>query len=417
MKLAGIAFRNLFRNKLRSSIVFFSVSVLVIIITVVWSVLIFLDQATGESKTRFKAIVTEKWSLPSQMPLRYASILSQAGASTNADDITPLDSMTWQFYAGSVDPNNQVPNGTVFAIATEPQKLLTMMDELDELRGAAKDNFAATVDTLSNNQQGIIIGQQRLRNLKRKVGDRIKLYGFSYYKGLDIEVEIVGVFPRGRYDSTAVMHKDFFNRVVDAYPLTHGGVEHPLVNRSLNAVWLKLPSADAIARVASQLDATGEFREPAVKVENVSAGVSTLLSAYNDLVSVLKWVLTPAILATLSLILANAVGIAMRERRKEIAVMRMIGFAPNSMIALVIFEFMLLAGGAAVLSSFATLFFVNKLVGGIAFPIAFFTKFYISSSAVLFAIACGVAATFVGVVWPAISTSYLRISEAFARVD
>ena len=42
--------------------------VLVLVVTLVWSILAFLDEVTSEKKSNLKAIVTERWQFPSQMP-------------------------------------------------------------------------------------------------------------------------------------------------------------------------------------------------------------------------------------------------------------------------------------------------------------------------------------------------------------
>ena len=76
--------------------------VLVLVVTMVWSVLAFLDAATAEKQQNLKAIVTERWQIPSQMPFSYATTLCE-GAAREPSDLKPLDSMTWSFYGGSTD--------------------------------------------------------------------------------------------------------------------------------------------------------------------------------------------------------------------------------------------------------------------------------------------------------------------------
>src|SRR4051812_23850139 len=65
--------RNLLRTILTSSAIF----VLVFVVTGVWSILWLLDRVTSEKSQDFKAIVTERWQLPSQMPYAYAGTLAE----------------------------------------------------------------------------------------------------------------------------------------------------------------------------------------------------------------------------------------------------------------------------------------------------------------------------------------------------
>ena len=89
-----------------------------------------IDRATAERSENLKAVVTERWQLPSQMPFTYATTLTE-GAVRNPGDVRPLDSMTWQFYGGSIDPQKRTRENLVFIFALEPEKLGTMMDDLE----------------------------------------------------------------------------------------------------------------------------------------------------------------------------------------------------------------------------------------------------------------------------------------------
>jgi hypothetical protein len=137
MKLLLLIFRNLRRSWLRTTLTALGTIVLVVVVTMSWSFLAFFDDVTAEKSKNFKAIVTERWQIPSQMPLTYAPTLTE-GAARNPGDIRPTDSMSWQFYGGTLDPKNMTRENMVFAIAVDPKKIGTMMDELEELTGEQK---------------------------------------------------------------------------------------------------------------------------------------------------------------------------------------------------------------------------------------------------------------------------------------
>ena len=79
-KLALLVLQNLGRNPLRTTLTVLGTMVLVFVVTLVWSILDFLNQATTEKSNNLKAIVSERWRLPSQMPYAYAQGLREAGA-------------------------------------------------------------------------------------------------------------------------------------------------------------------------------------------------------------------------------------------------------------------------------------------------------------------------------------------------
>ena len=132
MKYLLLIAKNLRRNRTRSLLTAAGTMILVLVVSLVWSILSFLDEATTEKNANFKAIVTERWRIPSQMPFAYAESLSD-GAARRPGDVRPSDSMTWQFYGGTLDPTNRTRDNSLFAFAMQPSKIATMMDEFDTL--------------------------------------------------------------------------------------------------------------------------------------------------------------------------------------------------------------------------------------------------------------------------------------------
>src|SRR5262249_28930696 len=151
--------KSLRRNVLRTFLTFIATFVLVLVVTMVWTVLYFLDLVTAEKSKDFKAIVTERWQIPSQMPFAYAATLAE-GAARKDGDVRPSDSMTWSFIGGTLDPSKRTRENIVFFFGMDPAKLLrverdsagklkrddngrvlysSMMDGMDELSDAELD--------------------------------------------------------------------------------------------------------------------------------------------------------------------------------------------------------------------------------------------------------------------------------------
>ena len=127
MKFLGLIVKNIGRNLIRSILTALGTMMLVFVVTLVWSILSFLNVALSEKNANFKAIITERWQIPSQMPYTYAATLSE-GAATKPDDVRPMDSMTWQFYGGSIEKDRakRGMNNVLFAFSLEPKKLLLL---------------------------------------------------------------------------------------------------------------------------------------------------------------------------------------------------------------------------------------------------------------------------------------------------
>lgn len=413
MKFMTLIIKNLRRNLLRSVLTSAGVMVLVFVITLIWSILGFLDVATSEKTSNFKGIVTEKWSIPSQMPFSYAATLEN-GAAREDSDVKPIDSMTWQFFIGSTEKGKMGFNSFLFAFCMEPKKLLTMMDELDSLQPGPRAELEKAIHAMEQNRQGIIVGQKRLAALEKKVGDRIKIFGTNY-RDIELECEIVGTFPLGRYDNNSCINRDFLNASLDAYQAAMKK-PHPLANKSMNLVWVKVPDKEKFTKISGQIDNSPMFATPPVKIETASSGVSNFLAAYKDLLTILRWVLAPSIIATLAVVISNAISISVRERRKEMAVLKVIGFQPNQIMFLVLGEAILLGVVAGSISSIGTYFFVNRILGGIPFPIAFFSSFPVLDGALWWGAAIGFATSFAGSILPALSTRSIKVVDVFSKV-
>jgi putative ABC transport system permease protein len=415
MKFLLLILKNLRRNLVRSTLTALGTIALVLVVTLVWSILAFLDEVTSEKKSNLKAIVSERWQFPSQMPLSYADTLTE-GAAREETDIRPMDNMTWQFFGGTLDPTKSTRSQRLFAFGMDPNKLRTMMDDLDRLPADQAADLDAAIEKMNANRQGAIFGKDWLTILDKRVGDRFTLYGLNY-KGINLEIEVVGKFPPGgRYDKSIVIHRDYLNNAVDAWPRDHGGQKHPLADKRLNLVWLKVPDTTAYTRMADQIQSSPFYSTPSVKCETASSGIASFLDAYRDLIWGMRWLLAPACLVSLSLVIANAISISVRERRQELAVMKVLGFRPLQILVLVLGESLLLGVGAGFLSAALTWYGINELLGGLKFPIAFFPSFLIADDALWWGPLVGGLAALLGSVSPAWTACNVKVSEVFAKV-
>jgi putative ABC transport system permease protein len=413
-KMLVFVLKSLSRNLLRTTLTSMAVMVLVFVVTLIWTVLWFLDVVMTEKSQDLKAIVTEKWQLPSQMPWAYAASLKE-GAASHPGDVRPTDYMTWGFYGGTLDPDKKTRENLVFFFVMEPRKLLTMMDDLDHLTGQAKRDLEGAVRRMEQDKRCVIMGRDRLKSINKKVGERFTLTSMNF-PDINLEFEIVAQFPEGRYDQSAVMSRDYLNDAMDAYKKDHKGTPHPMADKTLNLVWLRLPDSVAFRRVADQITSSSLYTSPAVKCETASSGISSFLDAYRDLLWGMRWLLVPAILCTMALVISNAISISVRERRTEMAVLKVLGYSPNQILALVLGEALLIGAGGGFVSAAATYLVVDQVIGGIKFPIAFFPAFFIPVDALWWGPFLGGLTAFAGSIVPAWSARTVKVSEVFSKI-
>jgi putative ABC transport system permease protein len=408
MKFLLLIFKNLLRNPLRTVLTSVAIFVLVLVVTFIWSILSFLDTVTAERSKDFKAIVTEKWQIPSQMPLTYLLPLSR-GAARSATDERPQDYMSWQFYGGSTeqDSKKRTRENIVFFFGMDPRKLRSMMEDLENLD-------QALVEKLVKDDQAVILGRDRLRKIGKRVGDTFTVYSMNYPE-INLEFRIAGLFPEGRYDDSAVMNMDYLKRSLDDYERKKQK-KHPLAEKTLNLVWLKVPDSKAFGRISEQIETSVEFKQQPVRCETASSGIANFLEAYRDLIWGMRWLLSPAILICMALIIANAISISVRERRPEMAIFKVLGFRPWQILVLVLGEALLVGAICGLISTSLAYWFINVVLGGFKFPIAFFPAFRIADNALWWGVTIGTLTALAGSLVPAWSARTVKVSEVFSKV-
>jgi putative ABC transport system permease protein len=417
-RLVQLVLKNLRRNLVRTILTCSATMVLVFMITMIWTVLYFLDLITRERAKDLKLIVSERWQVPSMLPMTHANYLDP----TNPQFLPELrglygpdDFMTWSFYGGTMDAKKLTPENLCFFFTMDPHKIRPMMDDLGDLDPAL---LAKMTDP--RKPEAVLMGFEKLRSIgqeetfRQKGSARVKLTSINY-KDIDLEVEIVGLLPDGRYNISAIMRVDYFNAAFDKYARDKGR-QHDLSGKRLNLIWIRVPDREAFDRIGGIIENARVFDERPLKVETASSGIGAFLDAYRDILAGVRWLLVPAMLVIMSLVMANAISITVRERRTEMAVMKVLGYRPNQILQLVLAEALLIGAVSGLVAATATYAFFNLKWGGIPFRIGFFPVFRIPEFAMIWGLAIGSTTAFLGSFLPALTARSVKVSEVFARV-
>jgi putative ABC transport system permease protein len=413
-RMALLMVKNLGRSPVRTLLISLAVVVLVMMVTLIWTVIYFLDQTTTERSKDLKLIIMERWQIPSQMPMKHSDYLDPASPSQLVElkgKYTARDYMTWSFYVGYFDLNRKTPADMVGFFVMNPNHIKTMMDDLDTLDDAL-------IDKLKKTRNGCLMGAERMAKMNKKVGERFKVYSLNY-KGIDLDFEIVGELPEGRYNLSGIMRIDYFIDAFEAYE-RNTNTKHNMVypdDRRLNLIWLRVPDRETFNEVGAAIETSPRLDMRPVRVDTASSAVALFLEAYRDLLWGMKVLLVPAILIIMSLVVAIAIAISVRERRTEIAVMKVLGYRPNQVLNLVIGESLLLGSISGLIAAVLIYTVVDFAMGGIKFPIAFFPAFLVPVWALAWGPAMGVICAFVGSFFPAWQARGVHVAEVFSRVE
>jgi putative ABC transport system permease protein len=411
-----LGMRNIIRALLRTSLTYLAVFVLVFVLCCIWSILAFLSAITEQKDANLKGIVTEKYQIPSQMPPGHLARVRDEVASLppgqrpdNIDD----NIMTWAFVGGTLDKGKFTPQNSIFFFATEPDKLLKMMPGLDELSADDQAKIERLAGVMTVDPKAVVIGAEKLRQMNKRVGDRIRISSMNY-KELEFEYTIVGEFPTGsRWEQSAVMNRKYLDNELDAYK-GRTGKEHPLSAKCMNLIWIRLPNPQAFDTLSARLNDPGKF-SPAIKLEIESSAYASFLSPFKTLIWFMKWPLSTGLVVITTLVASLVIGIGVRERKTEIAVLKVLGFRPWMVLGLVLGE-ALLVGLLSGFMATATAYTMVNARGGLSLGIAFFSKFFIPEDALWWGPLIGGLTSLIGAVLPSISAYGIRASQVFSRV-
>jgi putative ABC transport system permease protein len=430
MKFLPLVFKNLWRSKLRSSLTALAIVFLVAVFSMVATVLNFLDMVMTERTKDIRVIITNRFRIPSRFDRSWVEKMSQPNYELcqelqRVQGFHPEKHNLWHFIVFTLDPEMKDNNQIFFLIATLPEKIGTStLPEKERATGAMTDGLegfdpdaklaelmrAPPKSRLPN--IGILLGPERLQKLGKKVGDHIKARSISHFEGtgsrgpIEMEFEIVGSLPAGsRWEQGGFMDYVYLDRVLHEKQNEMDG--------QVNIGWLTVDDQQAVEKVGGVFEHPN-YRE--VKAESAATTASRFLKAFENLLFGIKFLLSPAIRIVMTVIVANAISITVRERTKEIAVFKVLGFSKRQILALVLGEGLLLGVVAGFCGSAITYLLINNVAGGIRIPLGWFPVFFVPKAALWWGPAVGALTALLGGLVPSWNACRIKVSEVFARV-
>jgi putative ABC transport system permease protein len=388
LKLSVLVLKSLRRNKFRTTVTALGIIVLVAIYSVVTTVTTTVRRKMASSADETRLIVTERWTAPSRVPLRYVPELA---AMDGVKDWTTINTVF-----GFLDESRRRDRAVV-AIATRPENIRTMQSGLTALPPEA-------VKALLNRKDGILAGPALVRTMGWEVGRQFTFISASF-PPVDVPFTIVGILPPGDWSNVFFCRHDYYTDATGD-------------RAAVNAVLLDVETGQRAQALAAQLNIAYENRQPALKVETESAGVSRFAARATSLLQIIDGVVA-VLLIDMVIILSNSISISVRERRTEMAMLKVLGFQPLHIIVMVVAEAMVVGGIAGAFGT-AVVCAVSSMTIGELIPVMllnrFFLQFPIPWTMVLWGIAVGGAVGLLGSVFPATAARAVRVSDVFAKI-
>jgi putative ABC transport system permease protein len=388
LRLLRLILKNLKRNRLRTILTALAVAVLVTISVEMLAVTMASRQRVAEDASQAKLVVAERWVRPSQLPTRYVPMLRQI---PGVEDWT-----IWSFYGGYFDESQQL-NREGLGIATRVENLAEMTTNLAGIDPAA-------IEELRREKTGALIGLNVMRRMNWRVGQEFTFISVTH-SGKNLRFRIVGVLPPGQWSQSFFFRHDYYE-------------EGTGDKDTVNCVWLRTRNEQMARTVAAAIEQTFATQEREVKVETESAGVARFASRGEAVVGLMEAIIL-ILLADMIVVLSNSISVATRERRTEMAVLKVLGFRPRLILVLVIGEAMLI-GLVAGLVGASLAYTVSRLAIADVLPRTPMTDilvmFPVSAWSLAWSGLLGAGVGLAGSIIPAWTARNVKVAQVFARI-
>lgn len=417
MKFLPLVLKNLLRSKLRSTLTALAIVFLVILFSMIGTVLVFLEDTMTEKSRDVPVVISERFRIPSRFDRGYMDKIMRDGYELNTElrkveGFHPEKSNFWHFIVFTLDEKQKDPDQVFFLIATDVDKFARYTEGLEHYDDDGA--IAALMRTPPRSRlpnTGIILGPDRLAMIGKKVGDVVKGYSISHREGtgarkpIEMQMEIVAALPAGsRWSNAGFMDYTYLDRVLKE--------KQNELDGKVNLGWLILDDQPSVTGVGGVIERT----QHDIKSESAATATSRFMESFKSIFWGVKYLLVPAIVVVMVVVVANAISITVRERTTEIAVLKVLGFGRAQILTLVLGEALFLGIVGGLIGSAITFASINYGTGGIRIPIVWFSAFYVPRAVFWWGPVLGGLTAFLGGIVPAWSACRVKVSEVFARV-
>ena len=381
MTIGGFILKNAIRNKRRALLTILGVAVSLFLLVTLLVALREVTQPPEDSGASLRIAVRNKISLATPLPSRQLPVIERI---PGVLAVTALS-----FFGGKFRDEN-APTFAQFGI--NPEKLTAVFGEAK----IPPQELAAWIA----DRTGVIVGADTAKKYGLKVGDRVTLGANLYPADLELNV-------RGIYAGTLDDRNMFFHQ---AY------LDESLGGKGDVGMWfVRAASPEVVSGVISRIEKAFANTSAEVRAETERAFQMSFVSMLGN-IRVLIGSICTAVVIMLVMASASTMSMAIRERFRELAVLKALGFQRGELFLFILAEsfalstlgFLLGAGGAWALY---TLVPAPVLTAGF-FP-------YLEVTSRMLGIAGAVAALLgvVSAVGPGIAVARMSVVEGLKTLD
>jgi len=313
--------KNSQRNRRRSVLTAASIGVSLCLLGVLMAMYraLFLDTQANPAQA-LRLVTHHKVSITQPMPVSHAATIQQIPGVRNV--------MVWQWFGGTYkdarDPRN------VFArFAVDPGKFFNIMSEI-ELPEDQKLVFQRL-------QTACIVGRKLAGKFGWNPGTRLTLVGDIF--PVDLELTVVGIYTDPEDTETLFFNFKYLRELMKNAGQASRADE-------VGVFLVQTISPNKVPTIADAIDREFENSSAPTKSEPERAWQLSFVSFLGDL-KLFLFSISSALTFTIMLVSANTISMSVRERVREIGVLKVLGFGRGTILGLMLGEstFIAVAGG------------------------------------------------------------------------
>lgn len=323
MSWSAFLWRNLSRNKVRSLLTGGAIALAIALVCFLATMPDGMNRILSSFATNTRIVVHNEAGLVYPLPYAYMQkVRTMPG-------VVAVTSWTWFGGVYREEDGVSFPN---FAI--EPD---AVAETWPDYRIAPEQ-----LDEFKRRRDGAIVGHSTLAKYGWKVGDTVTLKGTVF--PVDLSFKIVGEIPSERAPHF------WFQREYLAQAVTAVGGTFDF----LGTMWVRVDDPARIDPLMRQIDETFHNSEAQTSSENEKSYFKNFFGALEGLVFLIMLV-TALVAVCIVFIAANTASMTVRERMREIAILKAIGFSRRTVFAMLVAEATLLATLAGAAGAFSSL--------------------------------------------------------------
>ena len=314
MTSLSFIWKNALRNKRRAALSILSVAVSLFLFVTLLVAMREITVPPEDIGAASRIVVRNKISIANLLPARQRGIIERV---SGVESVTPF---TW--YGGKF--RNE--DATLFAqFAFDPASYKYLLGEA-KLGPGELDNFL-------KQQTTCIVGKLTAQKYKIKVGDKLPFTGTIW--PCDLELTVAGIY-WGTIDDRNVF---FHHKYLDEASGNQGLV---------GTWWVKAKSIDNMTEILANIDKAFANTSAEVRAETERAFQMSMVSMWGN-IKILVRSICSVVVFTLLLVSASTMSMAIRERFRELAVLKAIGFRRHELCGFILAESFGLAMAGALL--------------------------------------------------------------------